>query len=538
MAEIELPALGESVTEGTITRWFKAVGEQVAMDEPLFEVSTDKVDSEVPSPVAGYVTAILVEEGDTVDVGTKVAVVSDTPAGEATAPEAPAAEAPAPPAPAVEMPSAHEHQMPEPLPGAEVAPPPAVLPEPVPGSAEPAHEPLPEPLPGAEPVAPAPAPAPVPEPVASAPEPAAPAPEPAPAPAASSAALLSPVVRRLLDDAGVDPSEVVGTGIGGRITRSDAEEHIRARQGGAPAPAPTPSPAPAAPAPSPAPAPAAPAPAAPAPAPAPVAPSPGAPVAAPAAPAPTPVAAAEPSPIPRGGGDVRVPLNKIRRVTAEHMVRSKATSAHTYLSTEVDFEGVDRVRRAHKERFRAEVGVALTYLPFVARALVDALVDYPHVNASMGEEQELIVHGAVNLGIAVDLNFEGLIVPVVHNAQDQRLSAIARHMADLADRARARQLTADDITGGTVTITNVGSTGSSFLLPVINQPQVMILSTDGVKRRPVVVTDAGGNESIAIHSVGNLTLGWDHRAFDGAYAAQFLARVKEILESRDWEPEL
>jgi 2-oxoglutarate dehydrogenase E2 component (dihydrolipoamide succinyltransferase) len=341
---------------------------------------------------------------------------------------------------------------------------------------------------------------------------------------------LSPVVRRLLDDAGIDPSEVAGTGIGGRITRSDAEEHIRARQGGA-APAPTPAPASApAPAPTPAPAPA------PTPAPAPAAPAAPAP-AAPAAPAPAPAAAVEPQAVPRGG-DVRVPLNKIRRVTAEHMVRSKATSAHTYLSTEVDFEGVDRVRRAHKDRFRAEEGVALTYLPFVARALVDALVDYPHVNASMGEEQELIVHGAVNLGIAVDLNFEGLIVPVVRDAQDQRLTAIARNMADLADRARARQLTADDITGGTVTITNVGSTGSSFLLPVINQPQVMILSTDGVKRRPVVVADAAGAESIAIHSVGNLTLGWDHRAFDGAYAAQFLARVKEILETRDWEPEL
>jgi 2-oxoglutarate dehydrogenase E2 component (dihydrolipoamide succinyltransferase) len=236
--------------------------------------------------------------------------------------------------------------------------------------------------------------------------------------------------------------------------------------------------------------------------------------------------------------DAKVPLNKIRKITAEHMVRSLGVSAHVYVSTEVDYESIDRVRTAHKAAFQAEEGVALTYLPFVARALVDALEDFPHVNASMGEEQELVVHGSVNLGIAVDLDHEGLIVPVVHQAQDRRLRALARDISDLAGRAKGRGLTADDITGGTVTITNVGSTGSAFLLPIINQPQVMILSTDGIKRRPVVVADAGGAESIAIHSVGNLTLGWDHRAFDGAYAAQFLAKVKEILETRDWETEL
>jgi 2-oxoglutarate dehydrogenase E2 component (dihydrolipoamide succinyltransferase) len=233
-----------------------------------------------------------------------------------------------------------------------------------------------------------------------------------------------------------------------------------------------------------------------------------------------------------------VPLNKIRRITAEHMVRSLETSAHVYVSTEVDYEAIDRLRSVHKAAFKAEEGVTLTFLPFVARALVDALEDFPHVNASMGEEHELVVHGSVGLGIAVDLDHKGLIVPVVHEAQDRRLRALARDIADLAGRARSKGLTADDITGGTVTITNVGSTGSAFLLPIINQPQVMILSTDGVKRRPVVVTDPSGAESIAIHSVGNLTLGWDHRAFDGAYAAQFLARIKEILETRNWESEL
>jgi len=238
------------------------------------------------------------------------------------------------------------------------------------------------------------------------------------------------------------------------------------------------------------------------------------------------------------GVDARVPLNKIRQITAEHMVRSLGVSAHVYVSTEVDYESISRVRAAHKHVFKEEEGVSLTFLPFIARALVDALEDYPHVNASMGEESELVVHGSVNLGVAVDLDHEGLIVPVVHDAQDRRLRALARDVADLADRARTKKLTADDITGGTVTITNVGSTGSAFLLPIINQPQVMILSTDGIKRRPVVVTDSSGAESIAIHSVGNLTLGWDHRAFDGAYAAQFLARIKEILETRNWESEL
>ncbi|MCU1354285.1 MAG: dihydrolipoamide acyltransferase, partial [Acidimicrobiales bacterium] len=237
------------------------------------------------------------------------------------------------------------------------------------------------------------------------------------------------------------------------------------------------------------------------------------------------------------GTDTSVPFNKIRKITAEHMVRSLATSAHAYVSASVDYEAVERVRSAHKAQFKAEEGASLTYLPFVSRALVDAIAEFPRINASVGEG-ELVIHGDVHLGIAVDLHDEGLIVPVVHDAQDKRLRAIARDVAELAERARNRKLSADDITGGTVTITNVGFTGTDFLLPIINQPQVMILSTDGVHRRPVVVTDTTGSESIAIHSVGNLTLGWDHRAFDGAYAARFLARIREILETRDWEAEL
>ena len=437
MADIELPALGESVTEGTITQWFKAVGDEVAEDEPLFEVSTDKVDSEFPSPMAGFLTEILVEEGETIEVGTRVAVISET-AGEGGS------------APA-EQPAAETESVPEP-------------------------EPTPEPEPAAEPVAPV-----------------------APAvPASQAPALLSPVVRRLIDDAGVNAASVRGTGVGGRITRADAEQHIRSHS------------------------------------------RPAAPT---STPTPTKTSSASRfvpvnSPAPARGESVRVPLNKIRQITAEHMVRSLETSAHVYVSTEVDYEGVARVRNANKASFEADEGVSLTYLPFVARALIDALAEFPNVNASMGEDHDLVVHGSIGLGIAVDLDYEGLIVPVVREAQDRRLRALARDISNLANRAHQRELTADDITGGTVTITNVGGTGSTFLLPIINQPQVMILSTDAIKRRPVVITDANGSEGIAIHSVGNLTLGWDHRAFDGAYAAGFLARVKEIIETRDWESEL
>ena len=463
MPEVVLPQLGESVTEGTITRWFKSVGDTVTEDEPLFEVSTDKVDSEVPSPVSGYLTEILVPEGETVDVGTKLAVVSDAP-GEGGVASDGGAEA-----------------------GGEAA------------AAAPAEEP----------VASAPAPA----PAAEAPAPS--APEPAPAavpPAADSAAgggagvLLSPVVRRLVQDAGIDPAQITGTGVGGRITRADVENHIRSTGGARSAAG-------------------------------------AAPTTAAPAPAPAATTSTRSRPLPTvsvaAGADAPVPLNKIRQITAGHMVRSLEVSAHAYVGTEVDFEAIERVRRANKDQFKADEGVSLTYMPFVSRALVDALAEFPLVNASMGEETaQIVVHGSVNLGIAVDLDHEGLIVPVIHNAQDQRLRAIARNVADVAGRAKARKLTADDISGGTVTITNIGMTGNTFLLPVINQPQVMILSTDGVKRRPVVVTDGSGGESIAIHSVGNLTLGWDHRAFDGAYAAQFLERVKEILETRDWSAEL
>ncbi|MGI8709921.1 MAG: dihydrolipoamide acetyltransferase family protein, partial [Acidimicrobiales bacterium] len=546
--------LGESVTEGTITQWFKAVGDEVAEDEPLFEVSTDKVDSEVPSPSSGFLAEILVEEGDTVDVGTKVAVLSDAPPGDAAgggnASEEPGDEA--------------EDHAQEPAGGGDASE------EPAEDAGEDAQSAV-EPEPTDQPVTDQQAadqqagedegggdqgPGGVPDAAASAAEgealeapkpddPTKGAPEPDTVPSNRPAAggvgpVLSPVVRRLLDEAGVDASSIKGTGIGGRITRADAEAHIRANDAGT-----TPTEAPGQPE-------GAGQPTAQQrsqPADQPVPQEPSAPTGGPppqersetaASPAPAPAQApaqAVESRIP-AGTDESVPLNKIRRITADHMVRSLEVSAHAYVSTEVDYEAVERARSLHKAAFKAEEGTSLTYLPFVARALVDALAEFPHVNASMGEERELVVHGSVHLGVAVDLDHEGLIVPVVHDAQDQRLRAIARQVAGLSERARSKGLTADDITGGTITITNIGSTANLFLLPIINQPQVVILSTDGVARRPVVVTDDHGNESIAIHSVGNLTLGWDHRAFDGAYAAQFLGRLRDVLETRDWESEL
>jgi len=457
MTEVTMPQLGESVTEGTITKWFKAVGEAVAMDEVLFEVSTDKVDSEVPSPVGGFLAEIRAPEGETVEVGDVIAVVS------AEAPVQSAA--PASPAPADDAASADAPAQPEPA------------------QAEPAQ---------AAPAS-APAPAPAAAPVAAA------APQSATA-GSTAGKLASPLVRRMVVDAGLDADAIVGTGIGGRITRSDVEAAIAAGTGASVTPA---------------------------------RPAAAAPVGAGTA---TPPSARRPQPR-SGVGDTVEPFNNIRRRTAEHMIRSVATSPHAMTAVEVDYENVERVRTAHQASWMAEEGFKLTYLPFISRAVLDALRDFPHLNASVGDG-ELVVHNYVNLAIAVDLNFEGLLAPVVHGADDMRLRAIARSVNDLAGRARSRELSADDISGGTFTLSNSGSFGTHMVIPIINQPQVAIVSTDGISRKPVVVTGSDGSEAIAIHSVGVLTMAWDHRAFDGAYAAAFLAEVRTILETRDWEAEL
>jgi pyruvate dehydrogenase E2 component (dihydrolipoamide acetyltransferase) len=379
----------------------------------------------------------------------------------------------------------------------------------------------------AAPPAPAAAPSPAPEPPAAAPTPAAPAavapdPAPAPEPQAPAAAetprsgiagdqrLLSPVVRRLINEHDLDPDAIPGTGPGGRITRDDVLDHIDRVGSSKGAPAAAPSPAPAAPAAA--------------------APAAAAPAANPRPTAPAPSVAA-------GTGDDVVALSKIRRLTGEHMIMSKSVSPHAFSVVEIDFANVDVARNAVKRDFKAAEGFGLTYLPFIVRAVVDAIAAYPHLNASVSDKQ-LIVHKYVDIGVAVDLDYEGLLVPIVRGADGKRLRAIAREISDLATRARTRKLSPDEISGGTFTISNNGSAGSVLTMAIINQPQVAILSTDAIVRKPVVVTAADGSEAIAIHPVGNLAMSWDHRAFDGAYAAGFLVKIKEIIERRDWSAEI
>jgi len=348
------------------------------------------------------------------------------------------------------------------------------------------------------------------------------------------------VVRRLIAEHNLDAAKIPGTGEGGRITRKDVLDAAAGARTPEPStPTPAPIPVPAAPTPAP-PAPAAATPVAPEPVPVPV---PPAPVPAPA-PEPTP-AAARPVEVPAARelshepsrGDEIVPFSAIRRRTAEHMVRSKATSAHVYTSVEVDFERVAVTRDRHQQSWKQREGFPLTFLPFVARAVGDAVDDFPYVNASVGDDG-LIVHHDVHLSIAVDLDFQGLVAPVIRDADGKRLRLLAREIRDLADRARTKQLMPDEVMGGTFTITNPGPFGTYITLPIINQPQVAVLSTDGIRKRPVVVEGPDGADYIAVRHVGILALAWDHRAFDGAYAAAFLRALKHDLETRDWEVEI
>ncbi len=464
-----MPQLGETVTEGTITRWLKQVGDPVAEDEVLFEVSTDKVDSEVPSPAAGVLSEILVQEGDTVDVGTRLAVISPAGAGGASNDAAPAASTPEPA-----------------MAPADPTPEPAMVPADPPAAAEEAGVPV---LRG----------------------PATGGVAPPGGGTDGGGKVLSPVVRRLIAEHNLDPAGISGSGAGGRITRGDVLALIDKRSNGGAPPAQPPAPR-----------------------------RPEAPVPAAAAPppAPAPVRTVEPfGPAAPGERDTVIPFTNIRRRTAEHMVRSKHTSAHTVVAVEVDYLGVERARAAQKAAFKETEGFSLTYLPFVARATVDAIEQFPNLNSSVGDDA-LIVHGEVHLGIAVDLDFEGLLVPVIHQADGKRLRQLAREISSLAAKARSRRLTMDDIAGGTFTITNAGPFGTLITVPVINQPQTAILSTDGVRKRPVAVEMPDGSDGIAVHPVGNLVLSFDHRAFDGAYAAAFVARIKEIIETRDWSSEL
>ena len=457
MAEITLPQLGETVTEGTITKWFKKVGDTVALDEPLFEVSTDKVDTEVPSPISGVLTEIRVAEGDTVPVGTVIAVVGDASSAPAPAP-APAAAASAPAAPASTLASSNVSAPPP----APVASTPAVAPSTLASSN--VSESTPASATGSS----------------------------------GTSTALSPVVRKLIAENNLNAASITGTGPGGRITRDDVLAAIS--RGGATT----------------------------------AAPAPAAVASAPAASAPQRAAAPK---VVAGARDEVVALSKIRQATGAHMVASKAISPHVLSVVEVDYANVDVTRLRVKEEFKAQEGFSLTYLPFIARAVVDALADFPHMNSSLGDN-ELIVHRYVDLGIAVDLDYQGLLVPVVRDAEGKRLRALSREINDLATRTRSRHLSPDEISGGTFTISNNGSAGSVLTMPVINQPQVAILSTDAISKKPVVIEVPGFSESIAIHPVGNLAMAWDHRAFDGAYAAGFLSRVKLILETRDWSSEV
>jgi pyruvate dehydrogenase E2 component (dihydrolipoamide acetyltransferase) len=450
--EVAMPKLGETVTEGLVSQWLKQPGDTVAFDDPLFEVSTDKVDSEVPSPYDGVLLEILVGAGETVPVGTAVARIGEpgaapasaaTPAPAGTAAAAPAAAAtPAATAPAAAVSETDEA---------------ATGPAAVPASAAP-------PAGNGQPGVTGP--------------------------------VLSPVVRRLAAEKGVDLASIHGTGASGRIRREDVEQAVAS--------------APAAPA----------APTTPAtPAPAPAAQQPAAPVTGTAAGA---------------AGDEVVKLSRMRLITADLMVRSLNTSAHVWTSVEVDFEAVERVRQHHKEEFRKAESVSLTYLPFIARAVCDALRAYPAVNSSVDiENQTMTLHHYVNLGIAVDLDEQGLVAPVVKNADSLNIRGIARGIATAAAAARARKLAAADLSGSTFTITNPGPFASYASAPVINQPNVGILSTDGIKRRPVAVADA-----IAIHHTGVLGLSYDHRAFDGSTASKFLLYIRDAIQDRGWETEL
>jgi len=439
--DVVMPQMGVSVSEGTITRWLKQEGEQVEADEPLLEISTDKVDTEVPSPASGTLTQVLVQEGETVDVGTKLGQIGGSAAAEA---------APAAPAPAA------------------------------PEASEPATAETPAP---------------------TAPEPSA-APPAAEQPSGNGKAFVSPVVARIAGEHGIDPSRVPGTGSGGRVTKKDILAFVES--GGAQEPQQAQPPKQAAPE----------APAAPAP--------PQRP------PAPAPVAAAETLP-----GETVEPITAMRRGIAEHMRRSLDTAAHVTSAIEVDFSRIVSVRERLKKEYQAAYGVNPTYLAFVAKASVETLRDYPYVNAEMRGDS-IVTRNFVNLGIAVELaEGKGLIVPVIRNAEGLNLLGLAKGIAEIAAKARSKQLVPDDVQGGTFTITNPGGYGTFHGTPVISQPQSAILGTYALVKRPWVVEDENGNDAIAIKPMMNITLTYDHRLVDGALAGRFLRDLRERLEA--WE---
>jgi 2-oxoglutarate dehydrogenase E2 component (dihydrolipoamide succinyltransferase) len=535
-----MPQLGESVTEGTVTRWLKKEGEHVTADEPLLEVSTDKVDTEIPSPASGILRGIAVDEDETVAVGAQLAVIEDSDSAAApapaAAPAAPAAQAPAAPAPPAPAAPAYAPPAPE-----RPAPAPAAAAPANGGSSAPsstwswgspaASAPAPSTPSYAPPASPAPAayiPPPPPAPAAPAYAPPAPAqpaapaaeedsadayPEPTPLPSGDSP-YVTPLVRKLAAEHAVPLEAIAGTGVGGRIRKQDVLEAARAQRAAEEAAAAQAAAAKAAAA---APAPAAPAPAA-------------APATAPAAARP----AADPSAL--RGSTQR--LSRPRQVIAKRMVESLQTSAQLTTVVEADVTNIARLRERAKAAFQAREGVKLTFLPFFAQAAVEALKMHPVLNAVLnGETQEVTYHAAEHLGVAVDTE-RGLMVPVIHSAGDLNIGGLARKIADLAARTRGGQVGPDELAGGTFTLTNTGSRGALFDTPIINQPQVGILGVGSVVKRAVVVEDPTLGEVIAVRSMVYLSLTYDHRLVDGADAARFLVTVKSRLEEGAFEADL
>jgi 2-oxoglutarate dehydrogenase E2 component (dihydrolipoamide succinyltransferase) len=469
--------MGESITEGTVVKWLKKVGDTVQRDEPLLEISTDKVDAEIPAPAAGVVTEILAKEGDTLAVNSVLARLGE--AGEVGAGAAAAAAVAAP-------------AMGEAVPARE-APRQA---EAAPAQADGDSRPLPSQ-------------APPPQPQAAPPQPPAQAramPAAAPTPEAAGRARSSPLVRNIAREHGVNLDEIPGTGLGGRVTKDDILSFIEQRKGApAAAPAVAPAPAPAAPAP------------------APITPAPAIAPAAPPAP-PTPAFAA--------GDRVTIePMSNMRRRIAENMLNSRRVSAHVTTIFEVDFTNIARLRERVKKQFEAQNGAKLTFLPFVIKATIDALKALPVVNSSV-EGENIVYKHDYNIGIAVALDW-GLIVPVIKQADALSLTGLARASQDLATRARGKQLKPDEVSGGTFSITNFGLFGGYAAAPIINQPQVAILGLGGVHKKPwVIETDDGG--AIAIRHIAAVSLSFDHRVIDGAVADNFLAHIKKTIETTDF----
>ena len=487
--EIIMPQMGESIAEGTITKWLKKVGDSVKRDEPIFEISTDKVDAEIPAPVAGTLVEIRVAEGQTVPINTVVGVLGE--AAEASA-SPPAVEKPAeaPPPAAVAVPAP-----PSPPAPAAAAPPVA------------AREPR-------EPVAAPPAPAPAPSRPAAA----------APAIAAESSGARvesieerirqrsSPLVRKIAQENGLDIREIDGTGIYNRVTKNDILSFLENRKvagtagsavataTGLAVPREVPQPMQ---------------------------------TAAPERMTPAESAPASRPSLPVTDRDEVVAMTKIRKITAENMTLSKRTSAHVTTVFEVDYTNVARLRERHKEAFLAKNGVKLTYLPFIFRAAIQALKEFPQVNASI-DGDNIVYHKDVHLGMAVALDW-GLIVPVIRNADEKSILGLARATQDLAERARSKRLKPEEIQGGTFTVTNPGVFGSLFGTPIIPQPQVAILGVGTIEKRPVVVVDENGSDALGIRTVGFLALSFDHRLIDGSDADRFLGTVKKTLEKGEFD---